>query len=97
MGLLIRRLDFERELARKSAEIQASYAQLEDIHEENVRIQEVLRRYVPPSTWDKIDKHGPEGAAGNRGGGGSRGHVRGHLRFHQRVGTAEASRRSWPC
>ncbi len=64
MGLLIRRLDFERELARKSAEIQASYAQLQDIHEENLRIQGVLRRYVPPSTWDKIDKEGLAGADG---------------------------------
>ena len=64
MGLLIRRLDFERELARKSAEIQASYAQLQDIHEENLRIQSVLRRYVPPSTWDKIDKEGLAGADG---------------------------------
>lgn len=59
MGLLIRRLDYERELARKNAEVQASYAQLEEIHEENVRIQEVLRRYVPPSTWDLIDREGP--------------------------------------
>jgi class 3 adenylate cyclase len=64
MGLLIRRLDYEKELARKSAEVQASYAQLEAIHEENVRIQEVLRRYVPPSTWDTIDKLGPEGPQG---------------------------------
>lgn len=64
MGLLIRRLDYERELARKSAEVQASYTQLEAIHEENVRIQEVLRRYVPPSTWDTIDKLGPEGPQG---------------------------------
>jgi class 3 adenylate cyclase/ActR/RegA family two-component response regulator/GAF domain-containing protein len=64
MGLLIRRLDYEKELARKSAEVQASYTQLEAIHEENVRIQEVLRRYVPPSTWDTIDKHGPEGPQG---------------------------------
>ena len=64
MGLLIRRLDYEKELARKSAEVQTSYTQLEAIHEENVRIQEVLRRYVPPSTWDTIDKHGPEGPQG---------------------------------
>lgn len=64
MGLLIRRLDYEEELARKSAEVQTSYTQLEAIHEENVRIQEVLRRYVPPSTWDTIDKHGPEGPQG---------------------------------
>ncbi|MBX7186644.1 MAG: response regulator [Vicinamibacteria bacterium] len=64
MGLLIRRLDYEKELARKSAEVQTSYNQLEAIHEENVRIQEVLRRYVPPSTWDTIDKHGPEGPQG---------------------------------
>ena len=64
MGLLIRRLDYERELARKSAEVQASYNQLEAIHEENVRIQGVLRRYVPPSTWDKIDRLGPEGPQG---------------------------------
>ena len=64
MGLLIRRLDYERELARKSAEVQTSYTQLEAIHHENVRIQEVLRRYVPPSTWDKIDKLGPEGSEG---------------------------------
>ncbi len=64
MGLLIRRLDYERELARKSAEVQTSYAALEAIHEENVRMQAVLRRYIPPSTWDKIDKGvagGPEG------------------------------------
>jgi class 3 adenylate cyclase/ActR/RegA family two-component response regulator len=60
VGLLIRRLDYERELARKSAEVQASYNQLQAIHDENVRIQEVLRRYVPPSTWDKIDQQGPE-------------------------------------
>ena len=58
MGLLIRRLDYERELSRKNAEIQSSYAQLEAIHDENVRIQQVLRRYVPPSTWEKIDKEG---------------------------------------
>jgi len=64
MGLLIRRLDYEKELARKSAEVQTSYTQLEKIHDENVRIQEVLRRYVPPSTWDTIDKHGPEGPQG---------------------------------
>ena len=64
MGLLIRRLDYEEELARKSAEVQTSYTQLQAIHEENVRIQEVLRRYVPPSTWDTIDKHGPEGPQG---------------------------------
>ena len=64
MGLLIRRLDYERELARKGAEVQASYAQLQAIHEENVRMQEVLRRYVPPSTWDKIDKDGPGGPEG---------------------------------
>ena len=64
MGLLIRRLDYERELARKNAEVQASYSQLEAIHEENVRMQDVLRRYVPPSTWDKIDKEG----AGAEGG-----------------------------
>jgi len=64
MGLLIRRLDYEQELARKSAEVQASYNQLRAIHEENVRIQEVLRRYVPPSTWDKIDKEGPEATEG---------------------------------
>jgi len=64
MGLLIRRLDYEKELARKSAEVQTSYTQLEAIHEENVRIQEVLRRYVPPSTWETIDKHGPEGPQG---------------------------------
>ncbi len=64
MGLLIRRLDYERELARKNAEVQASYTQLEAIHEENVRIQEVLRRYVPPSTWDKIEQVGPEGPGG---------------------------------
>jgi class 3 adenylate cyclase/ActR/RegA family two-component response regulator/GAF domain-containing protein len=64
MGLLIRRLDYERELARKNAEVQTSYNQLEAIHEENVRIQEVLRRYIPPSTWDTIDKHGPEGPQG---------------------------------
>ncbi|MBK5256018.1 MAG: response regulator [Vicinamibacteria bacterium] len=64
MGLLIRRLDYERELARKNAEIQSSYAQLEAIHLENVRMQEVLRRYVPPSTWDKIDKVGPGGPEG---------------------------------
>jgi class 3 adenylate cyclase/ActR/RegA family two-component response regulator len=64
MGLLIRRLDFERELGRKSAEVQASYTQLKEIHEENVRMQEVLRRYVPPSTWDKIDQGGPGSAGG---------------------------------
>lgn len=64
MGLLIRRLDYERELARKNAEVQASYTQLEAIHEENVRMQEVLRRYIPPSTWDKIDKDGPGGPEG---------------------------------
>jgi len=64
MGLLIRRLDYEEELARKSAEVQTSYTQLEAIHDENVRIQEVLRRYIPPSTWDTIDKHGPEGPQG---------------------------------
>jgi len=64
MGLLIRRLDYERELARKNAELEASYTQLQAIHEENVRIQEVLRRYVPPSTWDKIDRVGPEGPEG---------------------------------
>lgn len=64
MGLLIRRLDYERELARKSAEVQTSYNQLEAVHEENVRIQAVLRRYIPPSTWDTIDKHGPEGPQG---------------------------------
>lgn len=64
MGLLIRRLDFERELERKSAEIQASYVQLQEIHEENLRIQGVLRRFVPPSTWDKIDKEGLAGADG---------------------------------
>ena len=64
MGLLIRRLDYERELARKNAEVQASYSQLEAIHEENVRIQQVLRRYVPPSTWDMIDKEGPGGDPG---------------------------------
>lgn len=64
MGLLIRRLDYERELSRKNAEVQASYAQLQAIHEENVRMQEVLRRYVPPSTWDKIDRVGPEGPEG---------------------------------
>ncbi len=64
MGLLIRRLDYETELARKSAEVQTSYTQLQAIHEENVRIQEVLRRYVPPSTWETIDKHGPEGPQG---------------------------------
>jgi class 3 adenylate cyclase/ActR/RegA family two-component response regulator/GAF domain-containing protein len=64
MGLLIRRLDYEKELARKNAEVQTSYTKLEAIHEENVRIQEVLRRYVPPSTWDKIDKNGPEGPEG---------------------------------
>jgi len=64
MGLLIRRLDYERELGRKSAEIQASYAQLQDIHDENLRIQGVLRRYIPPSTWDKIDKEGVGGADG---------------------------------
>jgi len=64
MGLLIRRLDYERELSRKSAEVQTSYTQLQSIHEENIRIQAVLRRYVPPSTWDTIDKHGPEGPQG---------------------------------
>ena len=64
MGLLIRRLDYEQELGRKSAEIQASYSQLEEIHAENLRMQEVLRRYVPPSTWDKIDKGGVTGADG---------------------------------
>jgi len=64
MGLLIRRLDYEGELARKNAQVQTSYAQLEAIHEENVRIQEVLRRYVPPSTWDKIDRQGPGGPDG---------------------------------
>jgi class 3 adenylate cyclase/ActR/RegA family two-component response regulator/GAF domain-containing protein len=64
MGLLIRRLDYERELARKNAEVQTSYNQLQSIHDENVRIQAVLRRYVPPSTWDTIDKHGPEGPQG---------------------------------
>jgi class 3 adenylate cyclase/ActR/RegA family two-component response regulator/GAF domain-containing protein len=64
MGLLLRRLDYEHELARKSAEVQTSYNQLEAIHEENVRIQAVLRRYVPPSTWDKIDKQGPESPEG---------------------------------
>jgi class 3 adenylate cyclase/ActR/RegA family two-component response regulator len=64
MGLLIKRLDYEHELARKNAEVQASYAQLEEIHEENVRIQEVLRRYVPPSTWDLIDREGPGVASG---------------------------------
>ena len=63
MGLLMRRLDYERELSRKNAEVQTSYAQLEAIHEENVRMQEVLRRYVPPSTWDKIDKD-PGGTQG---------------------------------
>lgn len=56
MGLLIRRLDYEWELARKSAEVQTSYTALEAVHEENVRMQAVLRRYIPPSTWDKIDK-----------------------------------------
>ena len=64
IGLLIRRLDHEREIARKGAEIQASYHQLQAIHEENVRIQEVLRRYVPPSTWELIDRNGPGGPGG---------------------------------
>ncbi|MEO8362671.1 MAG: adenylate/guanylate cyclase domain-containing protein [Vicinamibacteria bacterium] len=64
MGLLIRRLDYERELARKNAEIQTSYTQLEAIHEENVRMQEVLRRYIPPSTWEQIDKVGGGGPEG---------------------------------
>ena len=64
MGLLIRRLDYERELARKNAEVETSYTQLEAIHDENIRMQEVLRRYIPPSTWDKIDKDGPEGSHG---------------------------------
>ncbi len=64
MGLLIRRLDYERELARKNAEVQTSYTQLEAIHEENLRMQEVLRRYVPPSTWEKIEKDGAGGDGG---------------------------------
>ena len=64
MGLLLRRLDYELELARKNAEVQTSYTQLQAIHDENVRMQEVLRRYVPPSTWDKIDKSGPEAPEG---------------------------------
>lgn len=64
MGLLIRRLDYEGELARKNAEVQSSYTQLEAIHEENLRMQEVLRRYIPPSTWERIDKEGPAGPQG---------------------------------
>ncbi len=64
MGLLIRRLDYEQELARKNAEVETSYAKLQAIHAENVRMQEVLRRYVPPSTWDKIDKGGAGGLEG---------------------------------
>lgn len=56
VGLLMGRLDYERELARKNAEVQKSYAQLEESHEENLRMQEVLRRYVPPSTWEAIDR-----------------------------------------
>jgi class 3 adenylate cyclase/DNA-binding response OmpR family regulator len=63
MGLLIKRLDFEKELAQKNAEIQASHALLEGINEENLRMQEVLRRYIPPSTWEKIDRD-PGGTEG---------------------------------
>jgi class 3 adenylate cyclase len=64
MGLLIRRLDYERELARKSAEVEASYAQLQAVHADNLRMQDVLRRYIPPSTWHKIGQVGPEGPEG---------------------------------
>jgi class 3 adenylate cyclase/ActR/RegA family two-component response regulator len=63
MGLLIKRLDFEKELAQKNAEIQASHSLLEGINEENLRMQEVLRRYIPPSTWEKIDRD-PGGTEG---------------------------------
>lgn len=64
IGLLIRRLDHEKEIARRGAEIQASYAHLQAVHEENVRIQDVLRRYVPPSTWELIDRTGSGGPGG---------------------------------
>jgi adenylate cyclase len=64
VGLLRRRLEYEKELERKTAELEASYAQLESIHQENLRMQEVLRRYVPPSTWEKVEVGGVEGAGG---------------------------------
>jgi class 3 adenylate cyclase/FixJ family two-component response regulator len=56
MGLLQKRLEHEKELERKTAELQASYSQLEAMHQENLRIQEVLRRYIPPSTWERVDR-----------------------------------------
>ncbi len=89
MGLLIRRLDYEQELARKNAEVETSYTKLQAIHAENLRMQDVLRRYVPPSTWDKIDKGGAGRPGGNRRGGRSGGHVRGHLRLHPRLRGAQ--------
>lgn len=58
MGLLRKRIEHEQELERKTAELQSSYSQLESMHDENVRMQEVLKRYVPPSTWEKVDKGG---------------------------------------
>lgn len=64
VGLLRRRLEHETELERKTAELQASYARLDAVHQENIRMQEVLRRYVPPSTWEKIEVGGTDAAGG---------------------------------
>lgn len=54
VGLILSRLHYQRYLETTSTELQESYAKLQAAHADNVRLQGLLKRYLPASTWESL-------------------------------------------